>query len=580
MAIVKMKKIRLLVSRADKEDVLRELMLLGRVEVSEPDVLLEDPELAAFVERENAELDRCRADYASLARALEVINEHVPIKTKMFAQRPEVTDSRKQKKKEAEKSLELAKTLDSLDNDIRRLLTEENNEKNLIESLTPWAPLELLMNNEGTNTAAVILGAVASTVDIDMMQYTLHEAVRESQAFVVSSNAEQHYLCVVCLRDKQSAASEVLRRYNFSVTSLKSIECTAEESIKNAEKHLLELAEEKEDLTAQIKAAAEKKPELQLCYDHIGTKIARAEAAEKLLGTQSSLLLTGWAAAPAEPDIVSILSKYTCAWSFEDPSRDEYGAVPVELNNGALARPLTMVTEMYSLPAYGGIDPNPLMMPFFVAFYGCMMADMGYGLVMIIAALIVRSKKPQGGMKTLFDLMFPCGIATFIVGAMTGGLFGDTPTQLAKLFTGNEGFILYKPLFDPITNTMEVLIGALVLGFLHIIFGMGIKMFMKIRDGKALDGILDVVPWWLLFAGIALGALGVTWIVAIAGGAALILTQGRAKPTIVGKLIGGIASLYDITSYFGDILSYSRVMALMLAGGVIAMVFNTLGALT
>ncbi|MDR0491629.1 MAG: V-type ATP synthase subunit I, partial [Oscillospiraceae bacterium] len=101
-----------------------------------------------------------------------------------------------------------------------------------------------------------------------------------------------------------------------------------------------------------------------------------------------------------------------------------------------------------------------------------------------------------------------------------------------------------------------------------------------IRDGKALDGILDVIPWWLLFAGIAVGALGLTWIVAIIGAAALILTQGRAKPTIVGKMIGGLASLYDITGYFGDILSYSRVMALMLAGGVIAMVFNTLGALT
>jgi V/A-type H+-transporting ATPase subunit I len=95
-----------------------------------------------------------------------------------------------------------------------------------------------------------------------------------------------------------------------------------------------------------------------------------------------------------------------------------------------------------------------------------------------------------------------------------------------------------------------------------------------------LDGLFDVGSWWLLFAGIAVGALGGTWWVAIAGVAALVLTQGRSKPTIIGKLVGGLASLYNITGYFGDILSYSRLMALMLAGGVIAQVFNTIANLT
>ena len=578
MAIVKMKKIKLLVSRADKEDILRELMLLGRVEVSEPDDLLGDPEFADVVERENAELDRYRSDHASLARALEIIKEYAPAKTGMFPVKPEVTDERLLDEKEAENGLELAKTLEMLDSKIHRLLSEENNEKNLIESLTPWAPMHLPMNSEGTNTTAIILGAVASSVDIEKMQADLHEAVSESQVFTVSSDKDQHCLCVVCLREKQSTLSEVLRRYSFSVTSLKNLHGTADENIKEAESRLHELAKEKEEVTAQIKASAENKVALQLCFDHYGTKIARAEANEKLYGTQYSVLLTGWVAAPSEPELVSVLSKYACAWELDDPTPEEYANVPVELKNTALTSPLSMVTEMYSLPAYGTVDPNPLMMPFFVLFYGCMMADMGYGLVMIIAALFVKSKKLQGGtMKQMFDLMFLCGISTFVLGLLTGGFFGDAPTQIAGLFGGT---IELPYLFNPLSNTMEVLIGALALGFLHIIFGMGIKMYMQIKDGHALDGVLDVVPWWLLFAGIGIGALGWTWWVAIAGVAALILTQGRAKPTIVGKFIGGIASLYDITGFFGDILSYSRVMALMLAGGVIAMVFNTLGALT
>ena len=356
---------------------------------------------------------------------------------------------------------------------------------------------------------------------------------------------------------------------------------TAEENTKTAERRLAELAKEKEQLTEEIKAAAEHKSTLQLCYDHIGTRIARAEAENKLLGTQYSLMLTGWIPAVSEPELTAKLSGFDCAWELEEPSKEEYSKVPVSLKNTAVARPLGMVTEMYSLPAYGSIDPNPLMMPFFVLFYGGMMADMGYGLVMIIASLYVKSKKiGEGAMKQLFDLMFLCGISTFVIGILTGGLFGDAPTQIVGLLGNTKDYVLYKPLLDPIGDPITILIGALALGFLHIIFGMGIKMYMKIRDGNALDGILDVVPWWLLFAGIAFGALGVTWVVAIVGAASLVLTQGRAKPSIVGKIIGGLASLYDITAYFGDILSYSRIMALMLAGGVIAMVFNKVGAMT
>ena len=579
MAIVKMKKIRLLVSRADREDVLRDLMLLGRVEISEPDGLLEDPELAAFAEREHADLDRCRADCANLARALEIVNEYVPTKTKMFAPRPEVTDARLLDEKQADENLKLAKTLDLLDSTVRRLLTEENNERSLIESLTPWSSMSLPLNSDGTSTAAIILGAVSASVDVDAMQEALQSAVGESQIFTVSSNKEQHYLCVVCLRSKQAAVFEILRRYSFSATSLKNLSGTAEDNIGSAKERLCNLQEKKEALTKQIEDAAKKKSDLQLCYDHLGTRIARAEAAEKLIGTQYALLLTGWLAAPAEPKLAAMLNKYTCAWELEDPTPDEYVNVPVELHNGALARPLSMVTEMYSLPAYGGVDPNPYMMPFFVFFYGCMMADIGYGLIMIIASIVVKRKKPQGAMKTLFELMFLCGIATLIMGIVTGGFFSDALPKIATML-GGEFKLPYTPLFDPVKDIMIVLIGALSVGFLHIMFGMGIKLFKCVKDGHALDGILDVCPWWLEFIGIALGALGVTWWVAIVGVVALICTQGRSKPTIIGKIVSGIGSLYDITGFFGDILSYSRVMALMLAGGVIASVFNTLAAMT
>jgi V/A-type H+-transporting ATPase subunit I len=212
-------------------------------------------------------------------------------------------------------------------------------------------------------------------------------------------------------------------------------------------------------------------------------------------------------------------------------------------------------------------------------FYGIMMADMGYGLVMILMALIVKRKDPRGGARNFFDLMLLCGISTFIMGIVTGGIFADAPQQFAALI-GKSFALPYKPLFDPVQNTMMVLIGALALGMIHIIAGMAISFAISVRDGHPIAAIFDVGSWWVVFAGIALGALGVTWWVAIAGALMLVVSQGRAKPTIMGKITSGLGSLYNITAYFGDVLSYSRLMALMLAGSVVANVFNTIGSLT
>lgn len=163
------------------------------------------------------------------------------------------------------------------------------------------------------------------------------------------------------------------------------------------------------------------------------------------------------------------------------------------------------------------------------------------------------------------------------MGAVTGGFFGDFLTQLVKLATGRD-FAL-PALFTPLDDTLMILVGAMCLGFVQIVVGMAISFVQKLKKGQVLDAILEEVTWWVVFAGIALMVLKVTNLVLYAG---LVLVV--AGPLITGKGFGKItgifASLYNhVTGYFGDILSYSRLMALMLAGSVIAQVFNTLGAI-
>ena len=250
-----------------------------------------------------------------------------------------------------------------------------------------------------------------------------------------------------------------------------------------------------------------------------------------------------------------------------------------QLKNNKLTQPLNMVTEMYSLPAYGTLDPNPLMAPFFILFYGIMMADMGYGLLMMIASVIISKKyRPKGTSGELFSLLGLCGISTFIMGALTGGFFGDFLTQLVAIVSPGTVFALPK-LFDPLDDLTMILIGSMALGMVQIVTGMAISLIEKCKRKKFLDAFFEEITWWIVFIGIALLALGKGAAVLYVGCALVLLgpiVQGKGW----GKLTGVFGSLYNhVTGYFGDILSYTRLMALMLAGSVIAQVFNMLAAM-
>jgi V/A-type H+-transporting ATPase subunit I len=236
---------------------------------------------------------------------------------------------------------------------------------------------------------------------------------------------------------------------------------------------------------------------------------------------------------------------------------------------------------MYSLPAYGSLDPNPLMAPFFILFYGMMMADMGYGLLMFFGCFFaIKRMRPKGGTYHLLSLIQYCGISTFIFGAITGGFFGDLIPQLVEMTTGKV--ISLPALFSPLDDALAVLIGSLCLGLIQIFTGMGISMYKQFKRGEVMAALCNEGAWFLVFILIGVAALtGQVKACIIAIVVVLVLTQGYGKKGILGKLMGIGGSLYNnLTGYFSDILSYSRLMALMLAGAVIAQVFNTLGAIT
>ena len=382
------------------------------------------------------------------------------------------------------------------------------------------------------------------------------------------ADRELRYFLLVCHASVESACTEAMRPYGFSRANLKDWTGTAEDNIRDLNGKMAALDAEIESVKAEIVACGDRREALLRCADRAAQEIAREEARGRLLDTEDAFFLEGWVPAEDESRLSAELGRYACAWETRDPEAEEYPTVPVKLKNNWLTRSLNMVTEMYSLPAYDGVDPNPLMAPFFILFYGIMMADMGYGLLMMLASVIVLKKaQPKGGMHNFFMLLGLCGVSTFVMGALTAGFFGDFPAQLVKLINPESTFEwFWPPLFTPLNNTLQILVGAMILGAVQIITGMVVSFVEKLKNGEVMDAVWEELTWWIVFAGAALAILGVTNIVLIVGGVMVVVGSGWSAKGF-GKVTAIFGSLYNhVTGYFGDILSYSRLMALMLAG--------------
>ena len=578
MAIVKMKKLRVMAMAGQKEELLRQLLRLGCVEISEPDSKLADPAWAALLQRGTSHLVNKKSEIADVDTALAAIKKYAQLKDGLFIKRRPIsekdfldTGTADQAKEAAQKIGDLLRSLTQLQSDETRLQTRR-------AGLLPWKSLDMPLELEGTTYTRFRLGVCPGSTDIGQVKTELGASGAAAELYEISGDKQQKYLLLISLRADEEAALDVLRPHGFSVVTIPDTTGTAADNIARLDAQIAENEKQQSVAVDAIVKSAGARDALRLYADRLTAESAEETNAERLMTDGTILFFEGWVPAEKLSKVEKLLTSMDCAWEASDPTEDEISQVPVLLKNNWLTRPLNMVTEMYSLPAYDNVDPNPLMAPFFILFYGIMMADMGYGLLMILASvLITRAYRPKGTAGHLFALMGLCGVSTFIMGAITGGFFGDFLTQVVLLTTGKD-FAL-PALFTPLDDTLMILVGAMCLGFVQIVTGMVISLVQKVKKGQVMDAVWEEITWFVVFAGIGLMVLGVTNIVLYVG-----LVMVVAGPVITGKGLGKITgifgSLYNhVTGYFGDILSYSRLMALMLAGSVIAQVFNTLGAI-
>ncbi len=573
-----MKRLRLLALSSDRQILLRQMMRMGCVQVDDPRTPLASPEWPALLSKGES-LQGTRQNELNEARsALEILMRHAGIKNSMFAVRPVLQEETLSDDSRMTKARAVVASLLEKSRHMAALKAETGRLQSQAAMLRPWVSLDAPLSLPPMKDCLAWFCVCPASVDVKALSDEYVGTVRAGAFALVSSDKEQHYFFVMLHSSSEEEALGVLKPAGFSKVVWKDTEGTARVNLTAVETKMADGETEIEKISASIAAMAEQKAELELLIDHLSVELAREEAAGRLLSTGSTFFLEGWLPDPAWPKVQKMLARYDCAYDVAEPTEED--KPPIMLKNNAFVRPFTMVTKMYSMPDYRNIDPNPLIAPFYAVFFGMMFADVAYGMILMALGLFVTLKvKPKGPMvRYMFPLMTICGAFSVFWGLMFGGFFSDAIGVISSTFFGRE--ITFSPLWlDPLKDPMSVLIVACAMGVVHIIVGMAVKFFILWRDGSPLDAILDVVPWWIVFAGIAVVALGGTPMVMIAGFALLVLTQGRKNKGIVKKVFGGLASLYDITAYLSDILSYSRLMALGLAGGVLGMVFNKMGAM-
>lgn len=392
---------------------------------------------------------------------------------------------------------------------------------------------------------------------------------------VISKRQQDVNLFILCHKNDDASIMDMLKKYGFSKLNLdlserpaKRIEMLQEE-IDNLQKDYNLLLEKAGKLSENL-------PYIESIYDYISSVRDRKYAMSRLINTEKAFVALGFVPDENAQDLQRKTEekfKDSCM-IIEEPGENDQ--VPMLLKNNKVVEPFEAVTSMYALPTHSEVDPTPVVAPFFMLFFGMMMADIGYGLIMLVVSLLfIKLKDPEGEIGKLARLMFICSFPTIIFGILYGSFFGGAESLISSSFD-------LKPLWvDPVDDPMAVLIVGMVLGVVHIFTGLGIKAYCLIRDGHFIYAVMDVFSWYALIIGLVWMFIGpfaksAGTVLAIIGAATILFTAGRENKSIVGKFFGGLYSLYGITSYLGDVLSYSRLLALGLASGLIGWSFNLL----
>ena len=565
MALLDMKKMTLIAHADQKSAVLKDLQNLGAVEIVSTD--LEELTAANAPQR----LDELEKRLSDIHEALDFIRKYDEDKPSFFTPKPAISKTALNHMHEKlSETDDVIQKIKQFSDEINTLKTRKHRLKNKLLQLEPYekfdAPLESICDNRYTTC---LLGTIPTESE-EAFQHIYKEYQESAYFEKIDEHKGLVSIYVVLHQQADEKLTGELKYIGFSEAYIKDLYGTPRDLIFDYESELKTLREEAREYDNKGKKFIGDQPLLKTVEDYLTNEIARERCIEKLGETGVTFMLEGWIVADDQDRIESsILQAAPESYiDFREPAKGEIP--PSAFVNKKIVAPFEAVTNMYSVPSSKEIDPNFLMSIFYFIIFGMMIADFAYGIILTLGALLVlKLKKPTGMFRKITTVIMICGISTALWGLFFGTIFSI------------DGI---PSIINPLEDAMSMLILCLGVGVLHLLFGLGIGAYTNIKNGKIKDAIFDHISWMMVLIGGILIAVGGTAAtvgpyLAIAGVVILVFTQGRHKKGILGKAVGGLASIYNVTGYVSDILSYCRIFGMGLATTVIAMVFNTIASL-
>lgn len=606
MAVVSMSKISIFGLRKDRKKILEAIQRMGMVDVrnfEKTDTGFEGMDTLNSRSHFQKAKNDCEA-------ALDILEFYKPESKPLFASLNgreqlgcEDYDKRLEKR---DKILSIVSNITKLEKQITDKKAKIIKLTGDIDALAPWRELPVSMKYHGTAKTSAFVGIFPEKRTEESLLAELAEVCEKREVKgiadtvhfeIIGSTDTQTYVMVICGRCQSAETEEQLRYMGFAQPAFV-CDGIPGETIREYEVEIDKCKADIDNAENEIGSFENMREDIKFLVDYYSMRIEKYKVLEQLGHSRNTFAMTGYIpkdkAAVIEKELTE---KWGAAVECTSADGDD---VPVLLQNNGFAAPLEGVLETFSLPGKGEIDPTAAMAVFYYFLFGLMLSDAAYGILMILICGIALWKFPRmkEGLRKSLKMYLYCGISTTFWGVMFGGYFGDAIQVIAKTFFNKD--IVIEPLwFSPMNEPMRMLIFSLLVGIIHLFAGLGMKLYSLIKTRNWKDALYDVIFWYMLVGGAIVYLLTmqmfvdmanlsfklsanvgtIAAIVAGLGALGIALTAGRSSKNPFKRLAKGLYELYGVTSYLSDILSYSRLLALGLATGVIANVFNKMGSM-
>ncbi len=575
MAISKIDKVLLALHKDEREKFLSRLQEEGILHITEI------KEKGGISKEENIDLDM---KIASLERVINYLRPYTKASfiDSLFGNKRMVDKSLYKETLASPKYQKVVLEVKELERKRSELQREKTQYETQLGELLPWEPLNIpleeLRKFKQVLAEAGFIPKVPPDFDEKISQLPV-------EVEIVRREKEGIY----CIFAYRTEAREEIRNFltsiGFEPSRFDGFTGKPKEIIKVLLNKLKEIDKQKQKIVEKSAEIAKDIERIFVIYEENYNERLREGALSDAFVTPCALCIEGWIRRKDKKRLKNLVGEFDTV-TIEDIKPREGELPPVELDNRPLVRPFEVLTKLYGTPHSREIDPSPLIAPFFILFFAFCLSDAMYGLVFAFICLIFLRKIK--GDKRLLKVLTIGSIATIVVGALLGGWFGDLPQRLSTTFPGLNAFREKMLLFDPMNEPLKFFILALGLGVIQILVGFFVGFLKLLRQGKIIEAIAGKLSWdifWIslfLFVGASFIPLleGTKYIfLSLIIGAALIVLFASGIPSrnLFTQIAKGLFNLYQgIMGTVGDIISYSRLMALGLVTMGLAMAINIL----